>query len=122
MAKDDIKCYIKHCKKEMDNAENNINREITLKNNKLYNDYKHNKISQKTFIQKAIKYNKKLFDSIQTIKLHKCQLDKCYKYVKKQLDREADIIDYKKKRNYTINDYNNIYKIMFKKNIKNIKL
>ena len=36
MAKDDIKCYIKHCKKEMDNAENNINREITLKNNKLY--------------------------------------------------------------------------------------
>ena len=32
MAKDDdIKCYIKHCKKEMDNAKNNINREITLK-------------------------------------------------------------------------------------------
>ena len=121
MAKDDdIKCYIKHCKKEMDKAKNNINREINMKSNKLYEDYKNNKISKQTFIQKAIKYNKKLFDSIQTIKLHKCQLDKCYKYVKKQLDREADIIDYKKKRNYTINDYINIYKIMFKKNIKNI--
>ena len=59
---------------------------------------------------------------MQTIKVHKCQLNKCYKYVKKQLDREADIIDYKKKQNYTINDYINIYKIMFKKNIKNIKL
>ena len=121
MAKDDdIKCYIKHCKKEMDKAKNNINREINMKSNKLYEDYKNNKISKQTFIQKAIKYNKKLFDSMQTIKVHKCQLDKCYKYVKKQLDREADIIDYKKKRNYTINDYINIYKIMFKKNIKNI--
>jgi hypothetical protein len=121
MAKDDdIKCYIKHCKKEMDKAKNTIDREINMKSILLYNDYKTNKISQQTFIKKSIKYNKKLFDSIQTIKLHKCQLNKCYKYVKKQLDREADIIDYKKKHNYTINDYINIYKIMFKKNIKKV--
>ena len=121
MAKDDdIKCYIKHCKKEMDKAKNTIDREINMKSILLYNDYKTNKISQQTFIKKSIKYNKKLFDSIQTIKLHKCQLNKCYKYVKKQLDREADKIDYKKKHNYTINDYINIYKIMFKKNIKKV--
>jgi hypothetical protein len=121
MAKsDDIKCYIKHCKKEMDKAKKDIDRKIILKNNKLYDDYKNNKISQRTFIKKAIKNHKILFNSIQTINVHKCQLKKCYKYVKKRLDKEADIIGYKKKRNYTIQDFIDIYKIMFKKNIKKL--
>ena len=49
--------------------------EKQLKNNdKLYDDYKSNKISQRTFIKKAIKNHKILFNSIETINVQKCQL------------------------------------------------
>lgn len=116
----EIKCYVKNCKKQLDIARKDIDKKITKKNNKLYDDYKKHKISQKEFIKQAVKNNKKLFDSIQSINVHKCQLDKCYKYVKKRLDREADIINYKKKRNYTIEDYIKIYRTLFMKNIKKI--
>jgi surface antigen len=117
---DDIKCYIKHCKKEMDKSKNDLDRIINKKNNKLYDDYKKHKISQKEFIKKAIRNHKKLFNSIQRINLHNCQLDKCYKYVKKRLDKASDEINVKKKNNYNINDFNNIFKILFKKNIKKL--
>ena len=116
----EIKCYVSNCKKQLDIAKKDIEQKIIMKSDKLYNDYKKHKISQKEFIKKAVKNNKKLFESIQTINVHKCQLDKCYKYVKKRLDKEAEIINYRKKSNYTIEDYIKIYRTLFKQNIKKL--
>jgi|688.fasta_scaffold89162_6 hypothetical protein len=115
-------CYIKNCKKELDIYKKQIGDKIRKKSDKLYSDYEKGKISQKEFIKKATKNNEKLLNSYESISYHKCEINKCYKYVKKNLDKYADKINYKKKTNYSVKDYIKIFQLVFRKNIKNIKL
>jgi hypothetical protein len=117
-----VDCYVKNCKKELKNLRKKFGDECNKKNYKLYNDYEKGRISQKEFIQKATKNNEKLLNSYENIKLCKCEINNCYKYVKTHLDTFAAKVNYKKKRaNYTAEDYSKIFQLIFKSNIKNIK-
>ena len=114
-----VDCENKKCEKENKIFNKKFDANYVKKDNKLYNDYESGKISLKEFIKKATKNNDKISNSNETIKLHKCKINKCYKYLKPYLDTYAAKVNYKKKKaNYTTEDYIKIFQLIFKRNIK----
>ena len=113
------KCYIANCNKEFKKRKDIRDKQL-INSNKLHDDYKNNIISKKEFISKLIKLDNKYYNSIETISLYKCEIDKCYNLVKNHLNYLSDRNNYKKKDNYTINDYLKIVKLYQQQQVKKI--
>lgn len=114
-------CYTKKCKKEAESRKKI--RAVWFENsNKIYNNYINKKITREEFIEQINKLDSKYFNSIESIAIHKCEINKCYNLLKKKLDYTANKIDYiKKNKKYTIDDYINILTITNKNNNNEIK-
>lgn len=54
------------------------------------------------------KLDEEYYKSIQINKMHTCEINKCYKFVKKHLHYIAAKNNYPIKSNYTVDDYINI--------------
>lgn len=102
-----FRCHNENCKRNIE--ENKKARIQYLKHSyKIYDDYINGKITRQLFITKLNNLDEEYYKSIEMIRMHTCEINKCYKFVKKELDYMAATIDYPIKNKYTIDDYINI--------------
>lgn len=97
-------CYTAKCKKEVEDRRQ-LRDEWNNKSDQIYNDYINKKITKQEFIKKLNKLDEDYYNSVKNINLYNCEIDKCYKYAKKQLDYMAAKVNYPIKKTYTSNDY-----------------
>ena len=104
-------CYIIKCNNEFRKRKEKKDIWYAM-TNKIINDYNNGSIkSRKEFITKINKLDNDYFNSIENVSMHNCEIDKCYNLVKQYLDYLYSKYDYKKKDNYSAEDYINILKI-----------
>lgn len=103
-------CYVTNCKKEY-KARKALRTKWFNNTEKLHEDYKNKKITKKELIKKLNKIDEEYLNSVENFSLHKCEINKCYKLVKKHLDYLYEKNKEAKKNKYTAEDYVNIMKI-----------
>jgi|688.fasta_scaffold166717_2 hypothetical protein len=111
-----ISCYLDKCKKENKEVEEKFNSYTIAKKN-LVKLYYNEKITKEKFITIMSKISKYHFNSLYYRDFVNCIFKNCYKKVVKQLNIFIKDINYKKRENYTVNDF---IKIMIMRNKTNV--
>ena len=111
-----ISCYLDKCKKENKEVEEKFNSYTIAKKN-LVKLYYNEKITKEKFITIMSKIRKYHFNSLYYRDFVNCIFKNCYKKVVKQLNIFIKDINYKKRENYTVNDF---IKIMIMRNKTNV--
>ena len=109
-------CKMSKCKKEIKNK--TIINEYLQKIRNIFDDYINKKITKQEFRNIKNELNNNYYKLIDVIAIHKCELAKCSKFVKKKLDYIAAKTgygyDYIDKSKYTIDEYIDIIKLSTK--------
>jgi hypothetical protein len=100
---------MKKCKEENEIIEKIRNKRLNDIST-LFDELRNKKITKTQFILKYKKIDDNYYKSIKTIDLLKCELDKCYEYVKYIIHELSNKINYTKKDIYNIKEYINILK------------
>ena len=108
-----ITCSVEKCNKEVKNRRT-IRDEWLKKSRINYDNYINKNITKKEFIKIKTELNDYYYKSNEINDIHKCELTKCSKLVKKKLDYIAAKINYVSKKEYTLDDYIRILKLSTK--------